>query len=130
MKMTGRLQNGSRRLKTTAVLEDIGVGRRTAVTTERSLLTTSWTADVRTLETAIGRFTSEQSLAHDCQVMMFEIEGDQQLHVNVVHQLPHTAAVPGWSGPGRLAAGSVYNRRFGDTPPSQIIRHIREMVFA
>jgi hypothetical protein len=130
--MTGRIPNGRRRLKKADVLDVIDVGGRrvTVVTTEQSLLTSAWTADVRMLEAAIGRFASEQPLANDCQVVMFEIAGDNDLHVNVVHELPHTARVDGWSGPGRLPAGSVYNRRFGNTPPGQIIRHIREMVFA
>ena len=128
--MTGQLRNGSRRLKSAAVVEYANHSRRTAITTEHSLLTTTWTADVRTVETAIGRFASEQPLASDCQVVMFEIEGDHQLHVNVVHQAEHTATVQGWSGPGQLPVGSVYNRRFGDTPAAQIIRHIRNMVFA
>ena len=127
--MTGQLRNGSRRLRPAAVAELDGPGRAT-IATEHSLLTTAWTADVRTVETAIGRFASEQPLATDCQVVLFEIEGDHQLHVNVVHQAPHTAVVPGWSGPGQLPAGSVYNRRFGDTTPAQIIRHIRNIVFA
>lgn len=127
--MTGQLRNGSRRLKPAAVAEYGSPGRAT-ITTERSLLTTAWTADVHAVETAIGRFASEQPLTMDCQVVMFEVEGDPQLHVNVVHQAPHTAAVPGWSGPGQLPAGSVYNRRFGNTSPAQIIRHIRNMVFA
>lgn len=125
--MTREIRTGRRRLKS---MEAPGhLGQATAVTAEHSLLTTAWTADVRTVETAIGRFASEQPLASDCQVVMFEVEGDHQLHVNVVHELSHTAAMPGWSGPGRLPAGSVYNRRF-DTSPSQIIRHIRAMVFA
>jgi hypothetical protein len=128
--MTGRLQNGSRRLKAAGSPEYTRAGRPTAVTTACGLLTTSWSADVETVETAIGKFTAERPLASDCQVVMFEIAGDDQLHVNVVHHLPHTAVVRGWSGPGRVPAGSVYNRRFADTPPSQIIRHIRKMVFA
>jgi hypothetical protein len=128
--MNGQLRTGSRRLKSAAVAEYGNHGGGTAVTTEHSLLTTAWTADVRTLEAAIGLFASEQPLPSDCQVVMFEIEGDNQLHVNVVHQTPHTDVVHGWSGPGQLPAGSVYSRRFGDTPPAQIIRHIRNVVFA
>lgn len=128
--MTPQRRNGSRRLTSAAVLEPRRHGLAPAVTTEHSLLTTAWIADVRTLEAAISRFASEQPLAGDCQVVMFEIEGDDQLHVNVVHQLPRTAVVRGWSGPGQLPAGSVYNRRFGATSPPQIIQHIRDMVFA
>jgi hypothetical protein len=47
----------------------------------------------------------------------------------VTHQYS-TMPVRGWAGPARLPGGCVHNRRFGDTPPIQIIRHIRDMVFA
>ena len=100
-----------------------------AVTTKHRLLTSSWKADVARLETAIGRFTADRPLANDCQVVFFEVAGDGLLHVNVTHRHA-TMAVPGWAGPGRLPDGFVHNRRFGDTPPSQMIRHIRDMVFA
>lgn len=100
-----------------------------AVTTRHKLLTSSWTSDVETLETAIGRFTADRPLANDCQVVFFEIPRDSHLHVNVTHE-HQTMAVRGWAGPARLPDGFVHNRRFGDTPPNQIIRHIRDMVFA
>lgn len=103
----------------------------TAVTAQHALLTSSWTRDVVTLEAAIRRFTSERRLASDCQVILFEIPGDDQLHVNVIHQREHPpVAVRGWSGPGLLPDGCVYNRRFGNATQAQIIRHIREIVFA
>jgi hypothetical protein len=100
-----------------------------AVTTTHKLLTRSWTADVEAVETAIGRLTAARPLAHDCHVVLFEIAGDGHLHVNVTHQHP-TMPMRGWAGPARLPGGFVHNRRFGDTPPNQIIRHIRDMVFA
>jgi hypothetical protein len=100
-----------------------------ALTSEHKLLTTAWTADVKTVETAIGRFTSDTALRNDCQVVLFEMAGDRDLHVNVTHQ-HRTKGVAGWAGPGRLPTGFVHNRRFGHTPPSRIIRHIRDMVFA
>ena len=99
------------------------------VTTRHKLLTGSWTADVEMLETAIGRFTNERPLANGCQVAFFEIPGDAELHVNVTHRHP-TVAIRGWVGPASLPGGFVHNRRFGDTPPNQILRHIRNMVFA
>ncbi len=99
------------------------------VTTSHQLLTSSWTAYVERVETAIERFTANRPLAADCQVILFEMPGDGQLHVNVIHHRP-TVAVRGWAGPGRLAGGFIHNRRFGDTPPSRMIRQIREMVFA
>jgi len=106
----------------------LGIAARAVTTTHRNL-TSSWTADVETMETAIGRFTAHGPLKNDCQVVFFEIAGDRQLHVNVTHQ-HQTVAVRGWSGPGKLSDGFVHNRRFGDTPPTQMIRHIRDMVFA
>jgi hypothetical protein len=99
------------------------------ITTRHSLRTNSWTADVAVMETAVGRLTIDQPLADDCQVVFFEIPGDQQLHVNVIHQRP-AMAVRGWAGPARVPEGFVHNQRFGDTTPRRMIRHIRDMVFA
>jgi hypothetical protein len=99
------------------------------VTTRHTLRTNSWTADVETLETAIGRLTVDRPIANDCQVVFFEIAGDDQLHVNVTHQHA-TVAVRGWAGPARLPDGFVHNRRFGDATPTQMIRQIRNMICA
>ena len=98
-------------------------------TTRHKLLTNSWTADVETLETGVGRFTSERPLLNHCEVVFFEIAGDGDLHVNVTHR-HETIPVRGWAGPGRLPDGFVHNRRFGDAPPSAILRHVRDMVYA
>ena len=127
--MTGHLQNGSRRRVTALV--DLGRPHVPTVKTQVGLLTNSWTADVQTVAAAIAGFTtkSNKPLADDCKVMLFELEGDTQLHVNVIHRCERVE-VHGWSGPGRLADGCVYNRRFGETSTNEIIRHIREMVFA
>jgi hypothetical protein len=115
---------------TRQVRVEYGAGKAdTAVTARHALLTSSWTASVEALEREIGRFTAPHPRAPGCQVMLFEIEGDDQLHVNVIHAR-RRSAVRGWSGPGRVAAGCVYNRRFARTAPARIIRHIREMVFA
>jgi len=99
------------------------------VTTKHTLRTSSWTADVETMETAIGRLTADRPIANDCQVVFFEIAGDDQLHVNVTHQHP-ALAVRGWAGPARVPDGFVHNRRFGNTTPSQMMRHIRDMILA
>ncbi len=99
------------------------------LTTSHQLLTSAWTADVERLETAIERFTADRPLADDCQVDLFEMPGDGHLHVNVTHHDP-TVSLRGWAGPGRVADGFIHNRRFVHTPPSQMIRHIRDMVFA
>ncbi|HEU4688520.1 MAG TPA: hypothetical protein VFS23_09175 [Vicinamibacterales bacterium] len=95
------------------------------ITATHKLLTESWTADVETVETAIRRF---RSISNECQVRLFEMAGDRHLHVNVTHKSP-TATAPGWAGPASLPQGFVHNRRFSE-PASQIVRHIRNMVFA
>jgi hypothetical protein len=102
---------------------------RPTLTTTHTLITGAWTADVRAMETAVGRFTAKQPLTNACQVAFFEVARDGDLHVNVTHKY-ETAAVKGWAGPARLPQGFVHNRTFGDTPPSRIVRHIREMIFA
>jgi hypothetical protein len=93
------------------------------------LLSDSWTADVEALESAIGRFRTDGSLKSNCEVACFEIAGDEQLHVNVTHRYA-TKAVSGWAGPGRMPGGFVHNRRFTDTSQKDMIRHVRDMVFA
>lgn len=100
-----------------------------AITTRRELLTDCWKADVDTLEAAIGRFKADRPTTNDCQVVFFEVVRDGHLHVNVTHR-HKTRGVPGWAGPARTAEGFVHSRLFNDTPPSLIIRSIREMVFA
>jgi hypothetical protein len=47
----------------------------------------------------------------------------------VIHQHA-TKTVSGWAGPGHVPRGFVHNRRFGDTSQNDMIRHIRDMVFA
>lgn len=126
--MTRQL-NGNGRHTTTAVLENGSLRLSGIVTAEHSLVTSAWTDDVLTVEAAIRRFTARRNLASDCQVMLFEMAGDPDLHVNVIHGLPKPH-VSGWAGPGRVESGVVYNRRFGNVPTNRIIQHIREMVFA
>ena len=99
------------------------------ITTTRNLLTQSWTADVDALEVAIGRLTSRRPLTGDCRVALFEVVGDDNLHVNVTHRY-QTQAPNGWAGPAVLPQGFVHNRTFGDVPPNQIARQIRQMVFS
>ena len=91
------------------------------------LLTDAWTTDVHTLEKGIGEFAVPP--AHEYHVSLFEMEGDSQLHVNVTHR-QETKQVKGWSGPGVSANGFIHNRRFESTPPGEILRSIRRMVFA
>ena len=86
-------------------------------------------ADVERLESAIGRFRTDPNVANNCEVAFFEMVGDQHLHCNVTHRRA-TKSVTGWAGPGQVPGGFVHNRRFGDAPHSQVVRHIRDMVFA
>ena len=99
------------------------------VTTTHKLLTDSWTADVEALEAAVEGFETFGTTTNPCHVAFFEIVRDRQLHVNVTHKY-QTRTVRGWAGPASLPEGFVHNRRFDDSQPAQIIRHIREMVFA
>jgi hypothetical protein len=100
-----------------------------AITTTHKLLTGSWTSEVATVEAAVGHFDADIVMKNDCCVAFFEIVRDDHLHVNITHRyLTRTAR--GWAGPASLPQGFVHNRTFGDTPPSQIIQHVREMVCA
>jgi hypothetical protein len=99
------------------------------VTSKHHLLTSAWTLDVQTIETAIGLFTANRPLANECQVALFELPGDRDLHVNVTHH-HQTAGVRGWAGPAHMPGGFVHNRRFSNTPSNTMIRQIRDMVFA
>jgi D-aminopeptidase len=92
-----------------------------------ALLTNTWTADVQTLERGIDEFAVPRPQQY--HVSLFEMKGDAKLHVNVTHK-QETEAVEGWSGPGVSANGFVRNRRFESTSTSEILRSIREMVFA
>jgi hypothetical protein len=104
-------------------------GDAAVISATHQLLSDSWTADVEALESAIALFRTDGILTKDCEVACFEIAGDRHLHVNVTHRYM-TKAVKGWAGPGRMPDGFVHNRRFGDTPRSAMIRHVRDMVFA
>jgi hypothetical protein len=100
------------------------------ITTTHKLLTGSWTANVEALETAVGRFRKDHAPSNDCHVVLFEMVRDAHLHVNVTHKYP-TKNVPGWAGPASLPQGFVHNRTFsGAQPTGQIVRHVRDMVFA
>ena len=108
------------------------VGRRggaMAISARHELLSDSWTADVANLEWAIGGFKADRNMANNCEVVFFEIVGDGQLHCNVTHRHP-TKTISGWAGPGHVTDGFVHNRRFGDTSQKDMVRHIRDMVFA
>jgi hypothetical protein len=100
------------------------------ITTAHQLLTDSWTENVTIVETAVGHFQADHAPGNDCQVMLFEMPGDRQLHVNVTHKFL-TKSVPGWAGPGSLPQGFVHNRMFSEAQPTgRIARHVRDMIFA
>ena len=99
------------------------------ISASHQLLSDSWTADVENLEWAIGRFETARNMASNCEVVFFEIVGDEQLQCNVTHRHA-TKTVSGWAGPGQVADGFVYNRRFGHGSRNAMIRHIRDMVCA
>ena len=92
-----------------------------------ALLTNTWTADVQTLERGIDDFGVPPAQRY--HVSLFEMKGDSKLHVNVTHK-QQTEAIAGWSGPGVSRNGFVRNRTFESTPAAEILRSIREMVFA
>lgn len=102
---------------------------RSHLTTKHTLLTRAWTAEVETLETAVGRLEQGRPATGNCRVAFFEVPDDDQLHVNVTHEY-RTKTAKGWAGPATLPDGFVHNRRFGDAPLHLIARHIREMVLA
>ena len=107
-------------------------GRREGVmriSARHQLLSESWTVDVENLERAIGRFKADSNVANNCEVVFFEIVGDGHLHCNVTHRHA-TKTITGWAGPGHVADGFVHNRRFGNTPHNDMVRDIRNMVFA
>jgi hypothetical protein len=122
-----RVGHGSSRRVTSS--DDGRRGGATRISARHQLLTGSWTADVESLELAIGRFKAGSSGANTCEVVFFEIAGDEHLHCNVTHRHA-TKTVTGWAGPGRVRDGFVHNRRFGDMPRSDMVRRIRDMVFA
>jgi hypothetical protein len=101
-----------------------------AITTAHKLLTNSWAEDVEILETAVERFKAGHAPSNDCQVVLFEMNRDPLLHVNVTHKY-RTKSVRGWAGPANLPQGFVHNRTFGHAQSTErIVRHVREMIFA
>jgi hypothetical protein len=104
-------------------------GSITAISARHTLLSDSWTAQVAALEAAIRDFKPDRHWPNTCEVVFFEVPGDEHLHVNVTHRYA-TKVVSGWAGPGSIPDGFVHSRTFGDTTQSEIIRHIRNIVFA
>lgn len=95
---------------------------------QQKLLTKAWVDDVSLVMAAIRQFTARRTLQNGCRVVLFELAGDRELHVNVTHD-HHTASLAGWSGPGITPDGFVHNRRF-DRTERAIARHILDMICA
>ncbi|HZR26301.1 MAG TPA: hypothetical protein VFA59_22080 [Vicinamibacterales bacterium] len=100
-----------------------------SIMTSQNLLTDAWVDDVKDLDTAVRHFVTARASRNECRVAFFELPDDPALHVNVTHKY-QTENVPGWTGPADMPAGFVHNRTFHEMPSRQVIRHIREMVFA
>jgi hypothetical protein len=100
-----------------------------ALTTSHALLTDAWTKDVSALQAALGRIEKGGGLSGDCRVTFFEVAGDAQLHVEVAHRAA-AGNMNGSSGAGSISERVVHNRAFSRLPRYQVLREIREMVFA
>ncbi len=106
-----------------------GRRRRTRPISARHLLLSgSWTEQVESLEAIINGFERDGH-SDNCEVVFFEIAGDECLHVNVTHRYERRV-VSGWAGPGSIPDGFVHSRTFGDTSHREMMRHIRDIVFA
>ena len=58
---------------------------------QQKLVTDAWIEDVGVVMTAISGFTKRRALQNACRVVLFELAGDRDLHVNVTHE-HHTAS--------------------------------------
>jgi hypothetical protein len=128
MRPNPRVGNGSHKSPNDSSQSDRH-GGTAAISARHTLLSDSWTAQVEALEVAIREFRSHGHLTNICEVVFFEIPGDQHLHVNVTHRYA-TKVVSGWAGPGSIPDGFVHSRTFCDTPQNEMMRQIRDMVFA
>jgi len=122
------VENGSRKSSDTSPQNRRRAGA-TAVSARHIHIGDAWTTRVKALEAVIRSFRPDGPLANSCEVVFFEIPGDEHLHVNVTHKYA-TKVVSGWAGPGTIPDGFVHSRTFRDTPHSEIVQHIRNMVCA
>jgi hypothetical protein len=99
------------------------------VTVDQRLLTEAWQDDAGAVVAALRTSTRQRALPTGCRVVLFELAGDRDLHVNVTHQRS-TSTPAGWSGPGVTPDGFVHNRRFPSSESHRIARQIHEMVYA
>ena len=95
------------------------------VTTERELLTDSWTAQVAALEAALNRV--DLGNCDGCRIVCSEVHQAGQLHVTIV-KTRETMCVSGWSLPMRQADGGIrYTRQFALESTDAMVKHIRDM---
>jgi len=86
-----------------------------------------WTAEVTRLQASLTHLAGRRVPVNACVVSFFEVPGDRDLHVNVIHER-QPAAVKGWSGPAAVRDGFVLNRRFHSRVG--ILGHVEEVIFA
>jgi hypothetical protein len=98
-----------------------------SITTNHTAVHGTWTAEVTRLQASLGRITAQRESNNPCLVSFFEVPGDRDLHVNVIHRR-ETVSVKGWSGPAAVPDGFVLNRRFRTR--GGILEHVREVLFA
>jgi hypothetical protein len=110
------------------MIDNLRLAKAPAITAKHALLTAAWTVEVQALEAALGRITDAR-VSRDCRVTFFEVAGDQHLHCNVTRPSA-TGDVNGWAGPGTTRAGIVYNRTFSRMPRYQVLRQIKDLLFA
>jgi hypothetical protein len=107
--------------------QNLRLAKAPAITANHTLLTGVWTLDVKALELALARITDAR-VSGDCRVTFFEVSGDHDLHVNVTRRA--AGGVHGWAGPGTTPDGTVYNRTFSRMPRYQVLRQIKDVIFA
>lgn len=96
------------------------------LSTERQLLTKTWTGDIDAIEGLfegiVVPFPAENS-----KVIFAEAAEDGMLHVTVVREHESFTVTP-WLGPKIAADGFRYVHAFADKPVSEIARNIREQL--
>lgn len=96
---------------------------------DERLLTDAWQDDAAAVSATVRAVTRRRAVRNGCRIVFFELAGDADLHVNVIHPRP-IATPAGWSGPGVTAGGFVHNRRFRFSESRRMARLIEEMVYA
>lgn len=125
MRQNSAIENA---LDRTSDLPRNGRRARRPISARHSLLSGSWTVQVEALEAVINGFQPDGH-SNSCEVVFFEIAGDECLHVNVTHRYQRKV-VSGWAGPGSIPDGFVHSRTFGVASHREMVRHIRDIVFA